>query len=583
MKPTKLKKVGIVSSLAAMTAGVAVTVFSLTAITAGVTMSAHADGFLSSIFGKSKGGAGFSELIANVPADTSYIFANKNSIPDEVMKFHLSRGQQMMDMFADIKKVKKDSDKTDAKDAGAFFGALFKDLGSKLDEKKFDETGLSLKASSVIYGYEMMPVFRLGFSDKEKIMATLKRAEEASGYKIELSKCGEFDCFIDPDKTGNKSAAIVILGDHIAASAFSADKKEKMIDHLTGKVKVENPYGIKSWDTFLEKNKYSGYGDGYVNLKKIYKKNSPLIAMGMMGKIDSKELEGCMAVAEEHVNNMPEIVFGTKALAEKNMDYEILFKTSSDVSSVLQTIANKTNIAKRSENAIFDFGININFPKLRDALTQYSSFLIKSGKTNNCSAIQAAKIRKSMGGMAMVMNMGLSQFKSIYASISDVKMGDNNKPEEVEAMVSIGTDDPGGLIAMVGMMSPGLMGFKVPEDGSSVELPKGVIPSKGVPLPPVFLSRSDKSLNIMVGNKKPAMKDYSSKTPEIMIFALDGKRYYEQLTSVIKTIPKAKVKDGKDAEAMKLIESMGRMAGFMTQEVFADDRGLVVTYHVKYD
>jgi hypothetical protein len=136
---------------------------------------------------------------------------------------------------------------------------------------------------------------------------------------------------------------------------------------------------------------------------------------------------------------------------------------------------------------------------------------------------------------------------------------------------------------MVGMMSPGLMGFKVPEDGSSVELPKGVIPSKGVPLPPVFLSRSDKSLNIMVGNKKPAMKDYSSKTPEIMIFALDGKRYYEQLTSVIKTIPKAKVKDGKDAEAMKLIESMGRMAGFMTQEVFADDRGLVVTYHVKYD
>lgn len=581
MKTTKLEKAGKVSSFAAMTASVAITVFSLTTITAGVTMPAHADGFLSSIFGKSKGGAGFSELISNVPADTSYIFANKNPIPDEVMKFHLSRGQQMMDMFADM--GKKDSEKTDMKDAGAFFEALFKDLGSKLDEKKFDETGLSLKASSMIYGYEMMPVWRLGFSDKEKIMATLKRAEEVSGFKIELSKCGEYDCFVDPDKKGNKSAAIIILDDHIAASAFPVDQKEKMIDHLTGKAKVEKSYGIKSWDAFLEKNKYSGFGDGYVNLKKIYKKNSPLIAMGMMGKIDSKELEGCMAVAEEHINNIPEILFGTKALAEKKMDYELLFKTSADVSSVLQGIANKTNISKRSENAIFDFGVNINFPKLRDALTQYSNFLIKSGKSNNCSAIQAAKIRKGMGGMAMVMNMGLSQFKSIYASISDVKMDDNNKPKDVEAMVSIGTDDPGGLIAMVGMMSPGLMGFQVPEDGSSVELPKGVIPSKGVPLPPVYLSRSAKSLNIMVGNDKPEMKDYSSKTPEIMVFAMDGKRYYEKLSGILKTLPKAKVQTRKDEDAMKLIESMGGMAGNMTQEIFADDRGLVMNYHVKYD
>jgi len=552
------------------------------AVAATMTTSTYADGFLSSLFGKNKG-ADFSALISHVPADTSYIIANKNPIPDEVMKFHLSRWQQVMSMLSGLDKGKGAKDKEDSKDAGAFFEALFNDLGSKVNGDKFQDTGLSLKATSMIYGFNMMPVVRLSFADKEKLMATLKNAEKESGFKLELSKCGEYDCFIDPDQKGTKSAAIVFLKDHIAASAFPSDQKDKMIDHLTGKTKIEKPYDIKTWDAFLEKNKYSGFGDGYVDLKKIYKKSSPLIAMGMMGKIDEKELDGCMAVAEEHVNNMPEILFGTKNLTAKKMDYELLFKTSPDVSSVLQGIANKTNIAKRSENAIIDFGLNINFPNLRDSLTQYSNFLIKSGKTNKCSAIKAQEIRKGMGGMAMVMNMGLSQLKSVYAAVSDVKLDDKMQPKEVDALISIGADDPGGLVAMVGMMSPALMGFQVPADGTAVKLPEGAIPSKGVPMPPVFISRSDKSLNIMVGNDKPALKDYSSKTPEIMILAMDGKRYYEKVSSIIKTLPKSSMKSSADDEALKMIDSMGGLMGSITEEVSADERGLVIDYHFTYE
>ena len=70
---------------------------------------------------------------------------------------------------------------------------------------------------------------------------------------------------------------------------------------------------------FLKENKYTGYGEGFLNLKKLYEKGSPII-VGELQKdksLSETELKNCMAVASDHINNVPEIVFGTKALGSK--------------------------------------------------------------------------------------------------------------------------------------------------------------------------------------------------------------------------------------------------------------------------
>lgn len=546
-------------------------------LSSSVTIStASAEGFFSNIFGATKStNSGFSTLLSHVPADTSYLLSNKNPFPEEVMAFHLTRSKDIMKMISDLDK--KDQDKAKKGEAGALLSALLEELSDKLSNDKLEDTGLSLKATSMIYGYDLMPVIRMTFSDKEKLMATLKRAEKKSGYKAELTKCGEYDCFVD---TKNKEGvALVFLKDHLAASLFPADEKQKIIDHLTGKSLPKQAYSTEKWDSFLKENNYTGFGEGYIDLKKLSVKLKPKIVENF-GKMDPKELDNCMAVAEDHINNMPEIIFGTKNLDVKKMDYEMVIKTSPDVSATLQTIANTSNIAKRIENPIFDLGVNINFTKLRDALTQYSNFLIKSGEAHKCKSIDPKEIRKGMGGMMMAMNMGLTQFKSIYASVADIELSDKMEPKKIDAYISIGTDDPAGLLAMVGMLSPKLMGFQVPSDGSTVKLPAGTIPSKGQATPDVYLSRTAKSLNIMVGNDKPALKDYKSDTAEIMSISLDGKRYYGQLANIMKMMPKDSSKDA--ADASKMMESMGDMMGNIEEIFSADKRGLVINYSVKY-
>ena len=545
------------------------------------TSFSYADGLLAGLFG-SKTEKSFKALLSHVPADTAYIFTNKKPIPKEVMDFHLKRSQEMMKMISNMDA--DDKDRTEKGNPDAFMQALMAELSKKLSDGKIEDSGLSLKASAMIYGFDLNPVIRLTFADKDKILATIKRAEKASEFEIKLSKCGDFDCFISPKAKDEQTAAIVILKDHLAASIFTDENKDKVIDHLMGKSSPKDAYALDKWDAFLKDNNYTGYGDGYLNLQKLYKKAQPLLTEAIKSdsekKMDDKDIAACMAVAEDHFKNVPEIMFGTTKLEKSNMDYEMVVKTSTGVSDVLQGIANTTNIAERLDNPIFDMGVNINFKKLSAALQQYSSFLVASGEKHKCKNIDANKIRKGMGGLMMGMNMGLGQLKSIYAGVKDVELDEGMSPKKVDAYISIGSDEPAGLLAMVSMMSPAMMGLKIPEDGTPVKLPEGAIPSKGMPLPPIFLSRSAKSLNVMIGNDKPKLKPYTNKLPEMMSFGMDGKRYYEKLTAVMKALPQTKASNGEDP--LKMLEKMGKTMGNYQQEITADKRGLVIDYHVSY-
>ncbi len=571
----------------------------LTVTLASSTNLLHAEGLFSSLLG-SKDSAGFKTMLSHVPANTSYLFANKKPIPDEVMEFQLQRMQQMMKfMPGSSKDMKQTIDKASAKKTGLdtsnkdnadkselFFKALFEDISNKLEAKKFTETGLSTKANNIIYGIDTLPVLRFGIADKESLMKTLKRAAEKSGYKLELSKCEGVDCFVNQDKKSEAGLVAVILKDHIALSVFPPEKKEAMLKHLAGKSSPEKTYTEKDWDKFLAENKFSGYGDGFINLQALFEKNKSLIIDGIKKnarkKFDKEAVEGCLAVVKAHIDNVPEILLGTKDLQKTQMDYQIIVKTSGSVSSVLQSIANKDNIAKRSKNPIMDFGLNINFPNLGKALSQYSNFLATAGEKNKCKEIDPMKIRKSMGGVMMAMNMGLGQLKSIYLALDEVEMDDKMQPRKIDAFLSIGTDDPNSLVAMLAMLNPAFATLKVPADGTPVKIPKELIPSKGQPVPPLSLSRGKKTLNVMVGNDKPELVDYKSGQNEMMTFAMDGKRYYEKLGKIMQVIPVPGNEQAGQKETAKLFTSMGKISGQFKEEIYADERGLVVDYHVRY-
>jgi len=535
----------------------------------------QAEGFLSGLFSGSDS-AGFNTLLENVPADTAYLIGNKNPIPEKEMKEHMQRGVDMLSLLTNPDNMAKDGAEKEEPNVGSFFIALLEEYNEILAKEKSEESGLSLEANSVFYGYETMPVLRVSISNKEKLIELIKRAEKKSSYKVEFTKCGEFDCFENTSPDGTMSIAAVISKDHLAISGFTADKKESVKKHLMGEAKPKTAYSAEKWDNFLKENNYPGLGDGFISVKGIFEFVKPIISAQLHG-MDEKTRNSCISVAEDHIQNIPEIIVGTKNFTGSEVDYELLIKTSEVVSTALQTIANDTNISHRTEGAVFDLGLNINFPKFRDALTQYSGFLIKSGETNECPMIDAQEIRKSMGGMAVVMNMGLAQFSSIYASISDVQLDKEMQPEKIDALISLGSNDPAGILALAGSMVPPLAELKIPTDGSSVKLPDGILPSGGVKTPDVFLSQSEKAINILIGNDKPTLSAHKNDTLEISFSSLDYKGYMKILTGIFDTLPS----DG-DSLDFDIFKKLSENVGTINSTTSADKRGLVVNYNIKY-
>lgn len=536
---------------------------------------AYADGFFSKLFGgSSKGGASVETLLENVPADTAYLMTNKESLPEKVVDAHIARGKAMLTAFSQNEDMKKalSSDKG----PGKFFAALLEDYSSLIESGKFEETGLSKKVHSIIYGYDMMPIIRIGIKDQEKVIAMIKRAEAKAQTDIGLTKCGDSQCVESTDPKGDMAFSGVISKNDMAFSLFSVDKKAAITKHLMGEAKPASSYKLSDWEGFLKGNNYPGYGDGFIDLKKVFAFAKPKLSEQLGAQMDEKELNGCLAVAEAHIDNMPKIVFGTKKFDENAVDYELVFNTSANVSTALKTLANTNNIPQRSENPIFDFGVNIDFKKMREAATQYSNFLIDAGDKNGCSAINAQEIRKSMGGLSMVMNMGLSQFKSIYGSLTDLELDNRMQPKKLEAVVSLGSDDPAGLLSMASMMAPPLASIKVPSDGSVVKLPDGLIPSRGGSAPEIFLSQSKDALNIMVGSDKPAMQAHKASGPEISFTGVDYPRYMKIMSKVMEMAP------SKGAPDLELMNKIGAASGKVFSTTSADDRGLAINYQLRY-
>jgi len=564
-------------------------------ILATLTSPVFAEGFFSKLFSSSDSTDSFESLISHVPADTSFMFANQKAIPDDVMSFHIERSQKLFDTFSktsdeNLKPTKttknSNSDKTKKiektkKTPSDFFSAFFTDLSEHLKNKTLDDTGLSLKSHVIIYGVELTPVMRLSITDKEKLMKTLVRAEEKSGYKLALAKCGDFDCMVDTAKD-DTSMALVLLNKQLVASVFPVDKKDQIIKHLTGKIPSNDAYKVESWQKLLKENLYTGYGEGFINLKKLYEKGSPLLVKSLLNdkRVSDAEIKKCFPVLEDHLKNIPMLIFGTKKLTPQKMNHELVLKTSEEVSEVLQSIANKVNIKQRVDNAIFDIGLNFNIVKLREALTQYSEFLIKSAETHQCENISANDIRKAMGGLVMSMNMGMSQIKTLYVALNNIELKQDMQIEKIAAYLSIGADDPAGLFGMVTLFSPALRNFKIPADGSSVKLPDGALPVSKIELPPIWINRTERTLNLLVGTNTFKLKEYFSGPPAMLISAINSKRYYAKVSSFFDSLKRT---TSSDTAVKEMMGAIGNYAGNNQQEVYADKRGLVFNYHLQYD
>lgn len=567
---------------------------------------------------QAKASSQFADMLAYVPVDTAYLMANSEPVPDDVMVFQLQRLQTLVAILSNnIKSITKateenvasvvSSDETDNKastegDAtdektvastteaatpakpaiGDFFEALLKEVSSNLNKDGLGKLGIKLDGHGMVYELDMLPVIRYELSSKDDFKALLTRAEKTSGHKLEWSQCGEHDCLVS--KEGKElNVAAVFIGNQVAIAPFSADKKQQVMDHLLGVKKPEKSYTVTDWSAFLAENSYKGYSEGFVKVGAMVDKFEQLMLVEEKKKqgdsFDEQAMKGCFSVAKAHAKNVPEFVFGTKQFSKESVQYEVVVKTTAEISTVLQGLSNKLTGLQQPSNPIITMGLNLNMPNVRNGLTQYINFLAKAGEEYKCEAIDPVSLRKSVGGLSMAMSMGASQFKSIFVALDKIELDDSGKPSTIEAFGTVVADDPMALLQMLAMVNPLFATFQLPDDGKPVKLPAGVIPP-GPISPVVSLSRKDKSLNVFVGNDQMTLEPISVKENTVFWNVTDSKRYYGMMNKMMEKSPNANDEDTKNI--IDMMNALGEFSGVVSHQIGFDERGVVIDYSMKY-
>jgi len=537
-------------------------------------------------------------LFSYVPEDTIYFYANSKPLPTEFYDEQVRQAEQVLliaihQMETAQKAAADKQDKGSAaggstadlssSPAGKFIKELMLEVLQNAESDKLANIGFSRDSRSMIYGIGLTPVLRVEIDNPDAVMAMLKRVEQRAGFKLKFNNCDGLNCLVVTDDKGQLSVALVIHNDHLAASLFQNTYHDKVLQHLTGKNKPEKSYTEAQFRQFVESNHYSGYGEGFFKLQQGVENLQSITTavMKQQGKGgDIEQVQKCFQVAKAVVAHTPEVIMGVKSIQDRTINMEVVLKTTPEVSKRLMTIPAPLNALEVSTDPMVDVGFSANVPKLRDSLLAFMAFLGATGEKAGCQAIRKKAMDEASMGIAMAMGMGITQVKTLYVAIDDVKLGKNSQPEKASARFSLVADDPMGLVRMLSMFAPPLASIQVPDDGTVVPLPNGLLPPGS---PAVNLSLKDQHLNAVIGDGKAATRAMDASKPVFFWFTTDGPRYYSIFAQLMESAPPSEEMSAEEQkQAVEMMSLMGRYQPWMSQMTYPDERGIVVDITARY-
>lgn len=116
----------------------------------------------------------FPRYLELIPADTPYVFASTEALPEQVVDVLIEKFRPLTDSVSKSPLMTQSSE----------FKALWEEVGQKLmDPKGFETLGLVKSPTFVVYGVGVLPVVRMQIGDGQKVRELFLRLEQRLGAK----------------------------------------------------------------------------------------------------------------------------------------------------------------------------------------------------------------------------------------------------------------------------------------------------------------------------------------------------------------------------------------------------------------
>lgn len=413
------------------------------------------------------------DLLAAVPDDSPYVFANTAAMPKEFMDRvgkAMTPAMQMLEKQL-LEEEKGMGDSPDDKLAKAFIA----EIKGNLNRAGMAKMGLDPEFRFVMYGVGVLPVMRFALKDAKAFRAMITRIETNGGRKAPTAKHGNLEYY----RFANDGmiVAVAVLEDQVIASFMPEASAEMVLPALFA------PKGNgKAVRAKLEKNA-KAYGlrassSGYVDLAGIARSamgtgtalNNQIFAAITKGQMPPLSA-ACKTDYESLITTFPGMAFGYTELSGKTAKARYVFEIASALAGELASLRSAVPGLGEAHTGVATFGMGLDMEKaLTFAQTKASTF-----KPYTCENL--GMVNQMFGGMGMLQAIPpvLRGLKGIIVNLSSMDMGANG-PGNIKATALLLAKDADQLVAMAKGQVPPLASLAIAPDGKAIAFPAGLIP-----------------------------------------------------------------------------------------------------------
>jgi len=488
-------------------------------------------------------------ILRYVAADTPYIFAAIEPLPDDVLDKIEPHIDQMMDSYQVILRAavaeqqKVISDEELDGDETQKLSALVDEMTSLLSIEGLRGAGFSRESTGAIYGNGLLPVIRWELSDGALFEDALARMEDKAGQKLPVAEIGEYSYrYFDADEI---RIVLAVLDNQAVITLLPADSDDAETSLALGlTLPAESITASNTLQDIATTYGYTSHYIGFFDFEGIAERftgtasGSDADLLAMMDHDISELSDVCRSEIQATAAIAPRMVMGYTEVGLNRFESSVVVELRDDIAASLSLLTAVVPGLRGDPGGLMSFGFSLDVKAARDFLEARLDALEASPYECELFAGIQAGVAGGRAALEQPVPPMVYDFKGFLAVIEDIEgldIGTQTPPTSIDGRFMLALDNAQALVSMGAMFSPEIAEMNLQSDGKAVPLDNAQIQSMGFA---TFAALTENALAIGVGEDAgPSLEDMlavkSDESGPFMSFSMDAARYYSFIGDAI--------------------------------------------------
>lgn len=481
-------------------------------------------------------------ILRYVAADTPYIFAAIEPLPDDVLDKVEPHVDQMMESYQAILKAaisaqqkEMPEEKRNSEEVQKLT-AVVEEMTSLLSIEGLRGAGFSRESTGAFYGNGLLPVIRWELSDGALFEAALSQIEDKAEQKLPVADIGEYSYrYFDADKV---RFIIAVLDNQAVITLLPANSDDAKTSLALGLTLPAD--SITDSDILREIATTYGYTNhylGFLDLERIATRFTGLASgsdadlMALMGHDAAELSDVCRTEIQATAGTAPRMVMGYTAVDLNLFESSVVVELRSDIAAGLSQLPAVVPGLGGDPGGLLSFGFSLDVKAARDFFEARLDALEAEPYECELFADLQASLANGRAALSQPVPPMVYDFRGFLAVIDDIEgldIANQTPPTSVDGRFMLAMDNAQALVSMGAMFSPEVAELNLQADGKPVLLNNAQIQSMGFS---PYAALTDNALAIGLGEnaEEDLQKMLAVEAQEpgpLMSFSMDAARYY---------------------------------------------------------